>query len=64
MYLPNPSTSIRMWHKVNFKRNTADFNSEFIFSQTGDLEEPNLSYYLPRVGGWGEEIDPWLSQGY
>ena len=35
MYLLNPSTMSKMWHKAIFKQNTTGLNSEFSFFTTG-----------------------------
>ena len=54
MYLPNPSTTSRMRHKINFKRNMVGLNPEFSFSKIGYLtktKERSLFYnYLPITG--------------
>ena len=56
MYLPNPSTTIKMGHSQFFKWNTAGLNLEFFFSYIGCLsktKEPSLSDYLPITGRSG-----------
>ena len=53
MYLPNPSTTSRMWHKIIFKPCKAGLNSEFSSSWIGCLtkaKELSLPYYLSIAG--------------
>ena len=48
MYLPEPSTSAKMQHKVN-KRKVTGLESEFSFSKTNchsKVKEPTLPYNL------------------
>ena len=54
MFLPNPSATCRMWHKVSFNQRKAALNSEFSFSLTGFLTKAKVSslpYYFYIDGG-------------
>ena len=54
MYLPNPSATSRMWHKVISQRKKACFNSEFSFSLIGchtKVKVLRQSNYFPRAVG-------------
>ena len=54
MYLPNPSTTVRMHQRSILKQSTAGLNSEFSFSLAGlnlpRLENPDFPTYLYIVG--------------
>ena len=59
MYLPNPSTKVRMWDKVSFKQIIPGLNSEFSFYLTGFLAsaiEPSLLNYLNIDEEGGEQM--------
>ena len=52
MYLAKPTTTIRMWHKINFFKQNKIVWIQFSFSETSYLNkarEPSLHYYLSKV---------------
>ena len=51
LYLPNPSAREGYDTRSIFKRSLTGLNSEFSFSKTENLGEPNLSYNLSIAGG-------------
>ena len=62
----NVFTLGRMWHKVNFfKQSKSGFNPHFSFTRTSCLtkaEEISLSYYIPIAGK--EQMNLYFSLGH